>query len=35
MLIRKPDKETTKKEYWRPVSLINIDTEVFNKILAV
>ena len=32
ILISKPDKGTTKKENHRPMSLINIDTKILNKI---
>ena len=34
ILISKPDKDTTKKEKFRPISLMNIDTEILYKILA-
>lgn len=33
-MIHKPHKDSTKKEHFRPIFLMNIDAKIFNKVLT-
>ena len=34
-LIPKPHKDPTKKDIFRPISLMNINTKILNKVLTI